>query len=643
MSIRMKFAKFIPLVLALSAFSAQAATLSVFTSADSGLGSLRAQLAAAASGDTITFAVTGTIVLTSGEIVVTGKNLNIAGPGAGNLTITTNSASRALRIVNGQCTVSGLTFDHCTAFPGDIDTGGAIAVDNFTAGGVANVTTITNCAFTNNQSGWGGAVDVFNGGLVISGCTFSGNACTGAAFGTFGGGGAVSLGPTVASTITNCTFSGNSQNGTAVGQPGGGAVYNYGAVSVNPPPVTIEHCTFVANVDASGAAGAVRGNYTGSYITLANLRNSLLVNNQAPASALRNFAGNPTGPLTASYTSLGGNVTDEAATSAQFMPAAIDKTGNGALASTISPTLALNGGAVATHSIARGSPAQRSGAMSAVLADQRGAPRHARPDAGSFELIEPEIRVSVAGAPIAEAGSLAFGSTPFNAPVLKTVTITNTQTSTFTTGPLNVGNVSGVAGYSVAGFPAVALTNGQSAAFNVTLSAANPGLYHAPLTFQGNDSFDPALATADAGSPNLHVLNLDGLVTDTMDHWRVQNFGSGATNSGPAADLASPAGDGISNLLKYALGLNPLVAYRPGTTMVTSLDPSGHLTLTVNKNPAATDVTFLVEVAGGLVAPAVWDSAGATVDQNTFTLLQAHDNTPMSAAQQRFIRLKVIR
>ena len=119
----------------------------------------------AASGDTVSITVSGTIALTTGEIAIANKNLVIAGPGANSLTITTNAATRALKIVNAQCTISGLTFNNCKGLPGDVDTGGAIAVDNFTSGGVANVTTINDGAFTSNQSGWGGAVDVFSGEL----------------------------------------------------------------------------------------------------------------------------------------------------------------------------------------------------------------------------------------------------------------------------------------------------------------------------------------------------------------------------------------------------------------------------------------------------------------------------------------------
>lgn len=637
----MKIAHLLPLLACIA--TTRAATLNVTTTADTGAGSLRAQIAAAASGDTVAISATGTISLTTGAITFTGKNLIISGPGANSLTLTTGATTRALSIVNSQCTISGITFNNCKGLVGDVDTGGAIAVDNFTSGGGANVTTISDCVFTNNQSGWGGAVDVFNGGVAMNRCTFSGNICTGIAFGTNGGGGALSIGPTLASSITNCTFSGNAQNGAAIGQPGGGAIFNYGAGVANPPTVTVEHCTFVGNVDASGVAGAIRGNYTASYHTAARLRNSLLVNNQAPAAALRNFAGNPTGALTASYTSLGGNVTDEAGTSAQFMSAITDKPGNAAVATTVAATLSLNGGVVPTHAIMRGSPAQRSGLASTVTTDQRGAPRHATADAGAFELIEPEMLVISSSVPVAESGTVSFGTTPVATPVTRTITITNTQTSAFTSGPLTLGNVASLAGFSISGFPTVGLGNGASASFNVTLSAADTGSVYGQLSFNGNDAFNPGIASAVGGSPNQHVINLSGLVTDTADHWRTQNFGSGAGNSGNAADDANPAGDGIVNLLKYSLGLDPRIAYPPGTAIVTGTDASGHLTMTVLKNPLAADVSLAIEVTGNLGNPAAWNAAETIIDQNNVTTFQAHDKTPMTEAQVRFIRLKVTR
>src|SRR6476661_793635 len=56
-------------------------TLIVTNTNDSGPGSLRQTLADANNGDVIGFAITGTIGLTTGELLVT-KSISISGPGA---------------------------------------------------------------------------------------------------------------------------------------------------------------------------------------------------------------------------------------------------------------------------------------------------------------------------------------------------------------------------------------------------------------------------------------------------------------------------------------------------------------------------------------------------------------------------------
>lgn len=77
-------------------------TLTVTNNADSGAGSLRNTIAVANSGDMIIFAPSvHSITLTSGELEI-GKNLNIQGPGANNLTISGNNASRVFHIDSGE-------------------------------------------------------------------------------------------------------------------------------------------------------------------------------------------------------------------------------------------------------------------------------------------------------------------------------------------------------------------------------------------------------------------------------------------------------------------------------------------------------------------------------------------------------------
>lgn len=59
---------------------------------------------------------------------------------------------------------------------------------------------------------------------------------------------------------------------------------------------------------------------------------------------------------------------------------------------------------------------------------------------------------------------------------------------------------------------------------------------------------------------------------------------------------AAPAGDGITNLMKYATGLPPLQPCGTVTTLtVRNVDGMPHLVLEWPVNPDATDVVFNVE------------------------------------------------
>jgi uncharacterized repeat protein (TIGR01451 family) len=123
-----------------------------------------------------------------------------------------------------------------------------------------------------------------------------------------------------------------------------------------------------------------------------------------------------------------------------------------------------------------------------------------------------------------------------------------------------------------------------------------------------------------------------------IEGWRFQWFGIVADN-GAAADNAIATSDGMPNLLKYALGLNPLVATNDPVAGDIS---TGYLRLTVPKNPEASDVTFHVEVTSD-VTTASWTTNGTAVDLDTATLLQVHANTPVASSDGAFIRLRVSR
>lgn len=156
---------------------AQAATVVVVNTADSGPGSLRDAIATSAPGDTITFdpGLSGqTITLTSGQLSIA-KSLTISGP-AGGVTVSGNDSSRVFRIYFGfKVSISRLTVSRGVTpsgspFPGagifnegDLQLANVSITDNDDTG-VANegILTITDSAISNNEGAGLAEYPVFN-------------------------------------------------------------------------------------------------------------------------------------------------------------------------------------------------------------------------------------------------------------------------------------------------------------------------------------------------------------------------------------------------------------------------------------------------------------------------------------------------
>ena len=123
--------------------------------------------------------------------------------------------------------------------------------------------------------------------------------------------------------------------------------------------------------------------------------------------------------------------------------------------------------------------------------------------------------------------------------------------------------------------------------------------------------------------------------------WREQWFGD-TTNSGAGADLAIAGGDGLANLLKYALNLVPPQLPATIGSVVVIDQSAGALRMTVAKNPVANDVLFSIEGTNNLGDPNSWTANGLIIDQNSGSTLQVHDPTPLTNGP-RYLRLKVTR
>ena len=205
--------------------AAAAATFDVTNTSDSGPGSFRQAVLDAnlAPGpDTVSFAVDGTIRLTSGAIIVA-ATLAIEGPGADKLTLSGNGTSGILATQpTTNLSVAGVTLaDGSNPGRG----GGAISNNGGTVA-VEDVVFLRNSAFA------GGAIENANGGtLTIRGSTFNGNTAL--------PGGAISNYASTL-TVTNSTFVGNS---AVVG----GAIYNLTFATIR-----VTNSTFSANTASEG-------------------------------------------------------------------------------------------------------------------------------------------------------------------------------------------------------------------------------------------------------------------------------------------------------------------------------------------------------------------------------------------------------
>jgi len=118
--------------------------------------------------------------------------------------------------------------------------------------------------------------------------------------------------------------------------------------------------------------------------------------------------------------------------------------------------------------------------------------------------------------------------------------------------------------------------------------------------------------------------------------WSIEKLGSVQSMT------ADSDADGASNLIEYALAMNPTLpdAFNLPTA---SIAPDGHLRLTYRRNLQATDLTYVVQGSGGL---ANWTAlVNPTVeDLGTFNNVQTLRATdPNDPGTKRFLRLQVTR
>ena len=258
---------------------AGATTQTVTNCGDSGAGSLRQAVLNAASGDTITFALSPACSLITLDTIHFGsmtisKNLTITGPGASALAVSGGNATTVFvinQLVNAA--ISGLTIENGRSndslYGGGIDNEGILTVTDTTlrdniGGGISNAGTLTvsNSTLSGNSAVVGGGID--NGGtLTVTNTILSGNSAQQYGGGIYNEANATDAG---GASVTGSTLTSN----TAV-LDGGGGIYNGSGGTM-----AVTDSTLFGN-SAFGGGGGIYNDHADSF----NLTSSTLEANSA--------------------------------------------------------------------------------------------------------------------------------------------------------------------------------------------------------------------------------------------------------------------------------------------------------------------------------------------------------------------------
>ncbi len=178
------------------------------------------------------------------------------------------------------------------------------------------------------------------------------------------------------------------------------------------------------------------------------------------------------------------------------------------------------------------------------------------------------------------------------------------------------------------------------------LVAADGSLSGTPLAADaGSNQF--TLRVTDSGGlwaeANL-MIEVAGLNPDTNDNgisdaWEIEKFGSAPEDTHPAT--GDEDGDGLSNLLEFALDTHPAEGNsNPLASSFVEAENGPVLQLSIPKNPLAENLVYVVEVCDDPVN-GTWSAAPTVVVSETATRLVVRDTQPRNSATSRFIRLRV--
>lgn len=273
------------------------------------------------------------------------------------------------------------------------------------------------------------------------------------------------------------------------------------------------------------------------------------------------------------------------------------------------------------------------------------------PVVGADEIPLPEIVVTQTIALTDGAGSVDIGKVKLgDSGTARIFTITNPGTAALASLVLTK-NGTNAGDFSVSSLSGTSIPVGSgTVTFTVTFTPGGVGTRSAALHIANNL----------LGSKNPFDITISGTGLTAADSWRQDKFNT-TSNTGNAADSADPNGNGIVNLIEYALNGDP-TGSTAGTGILPTASANGtnHLQLAFTRYLDRNDITLTVQGVDSLTA--TWTDLAQSINGAAFTVLASGASVNETgtgntravevgdlylmtdpAHPQRFMRLKVTR
>ncbi len=232
------------------------------------------------------------------------------------------------------------------------------------------------------------------------------------------------------------------------------------------------------------------------------------------------------------------------------------------------------------------------------------------PVVGADEIPLPDIVVTQTTALTDGAGSVDFGNVKLgDSSTAKTFTITNPGTLSLASLVLTK-NGTNAGDFTVSSLSGTSIPAGSgSVTFTVTFTPGGVGARSAAVHIASNL----------LGAKNPFDIALIGTGLTAADSWRQSKFNT-TSNTGNAADSADPNGNGIVNLIEYALNGDP-TGSTSGTGILPTASANGtnHLQLAFTRYLDRNDITLTVQGVDSLTA--TWTDLAQSINGAAFTVL----------------------